>query len=704
MSFSEWNRCKSTSPTAPAPTPTPETTIRLVIATDNHIGCYERDAQRSYESYSAFAEVLDGAKNSGADAVLLGGDLFDVNVPTRATQLKTLRLLRTAVMGSTAVYLSAAYNRGVLHHAPPFEHLNYENPDWNVALPVFVIHGNHDDPVEGSSAIDVLAEAGLVNYFGAQESQDEFVVSPIRLEKGGSRVALFGIGYYADMRYNALLRQGKVLFQKPDAWDDAFAVCLIHQNRYHRNASSTELAVDDNHLPAWLDGVVWGHEHESIPVFKPNDAGVPICQLGSTIITALTESEALCPKHYLIVEVCAGWWRFRAVPLRNVRKLYFEDFVLSQEFEGRVPEQVPEDEIIQKVKDCIRKILEMDALHRPNRPPGFERPLIRIRVNYAGGFPLPRTQLIHADFQDEVANPLDMVQLQRIRKERLPGSRDRASAGDIANMAEKFIEEDAEGGASKIEQLVIDRLVAKNAQFRVFSEKKLTTAVHAYVQSETVSAIPSFVQDEMGRANKALVDARLQKLQRWAGDKAKSVAEKSRARNVTEALQRNASRDGLDDTIDMPEPLQGAGHVAFFQFEHEMVKALASKTDDTFFDETDNAVLSKLRNEQEADLFDYELRVVQQAGAAEDLANDGEDSEAAATTSAAPAKRGRGRGRGRGSRGGASVSASGAGKKRRGRADEDAEDEDDGGDVEVLASEEEVVKPPPAKRRGTRKT
>ena len=27
-----------------------------------------------------------------------------------------------------------------------FNHVNYEDPDINVAIPVFSIHGNHDDP------------------------------------------------------------------------------------------------------------------------------------------------------------------------------------------------------------------------------------------------------------------------------------------------------------------------------------------------------------------------------------------------------------------------------------------------------------------------------------------------------------------------------------------------------------------------------
>ena len=27
-----------------------------------------------------------------------------------------------------------------------FNHVNYEDPDINIAIPVFSIHGNHDDP------------------------------------------------------------------------------------------------------------------------------------------------------------------------------------------------------------------------------------------------------------------------------------------------------------------------------------------------------------------------------------------------------------------------------------------------------------------------------------------------------------------------------------------------------------------------------
>ena len=40
--------------------------------------------------------------------------------------------------------------------------MNYEDPHANVSLPVFGIHGNHDDPAgeRNLSAMDVLSTAG----------------------------------------------------------------------------------------------------------------------------------------------------------------------------------------------------------------------------------------------------------------------------------------------------------------------------------------------------------------------------------------------------------------------------------------------------------------------------------------------------------------------------------------------------------------
>ena len=59
-------------------------------------------------------------------------------------------------------------HRALIACVSPVRMANFENPNHNVGLPVFTIHGNHDDPagVDNLSAVDLLSSAGLVNYFG----------------------------------------------------------------------------------------------------------------------------------------------------------------------------------------------------------------------------------------------------------------------------------------------------------------------------------------------------------------------------------------------------------------------------------------------------------------------------------------------------------------------------------------------------------
>lgn len=52
-------------------------------------------------------------------------------------------------------------------------------------------------------------------------------------------------------------------------------------------------SITDERLPAWLNLVVWGHEHESIPYLKTCEhTGVDILQPGSTVYTSMIEAES----------------------------------------------------------------------------------------------------------------------------------------------------------------------------------------------------------------------------------------------------------------------------------------------------------------------------------------------------------------------------------------------------------------------------
>lgn len=130
-------------------------------------------------------------------------------------------------------------------------------------LPIFSIHGNHDDPTRESgmehlAALDLLAVSNLVNYFGRQDAVDKVEVSPILLEKGNhTKVALYGMGSMRDERLNRMWRGKKVRFLRP-ANDDQewFHVFALHQNR--DLGRGTKNCVHESMIPEWMDLVRTG--------------------------------------------------------------------------------------------------------------------------------------------------------------------------------------------------------------------------------------------------------------------------------------------------------------------------------------------------------------------------------------------------------------------------------------------------------------
>jgi double-strand break repair protein MRE11 len=73
--------------------------IRILISTDNHLGVYEKDAIRSNDCFAAFEEVLKTSKAKRADFVLLGGDMFHENKPSRRTVHGAISLLSKYCLG-----------------------------------------------------------------------------------------------------------------------------------------------------------------------------------------------------------------------------------------------------------------------------------------------------------------------------------------------------------------------------------------------------------------------------------------------------------------------------------------------------------------------------------------------------------------------------------------------------------------------------
>lgn len=119
--------------------------IRILIATDSHVGYNERDPIRGDDSWKSFHEVLTHAKEQDVDMVLLSGDLFHENKPSRKAMYQVMKTLRETCMGDKPCELEILSDTSSEFFSAGGK-VNYEDENINVAIPVFSIHGNHDDP------------------------------------------------------------------------------------------------------------------------------------------------------------------------------------------------------------------------------------------------------------------------------------------------------------------------------------------------------------------------------------------------------------------------------------------------------------------------------------------------------------------------------------------------------------------------------
>lgn len=359
--------------------------------------------------------------------VLLGGDLFHDNKPSRKSMYQVMRSLRKNCLGMKPCeleFLSDAHE--VFEGA--FPHVNYEDPDMNISIPVFSIHGNHDDPSGDGHfcSLDLLQVAGLVNYFGRVPEVDNIQVKPVLLQKGRTKLALYGLSNVRDERLFRTFRDHHVSFFRPTQQaSDFYNLLTVHQNHYAHTATSY---LPENVLPDWMNLVVWGHEHECKIDPMPNqETGFEVIQPGSSVATSLIAAEAV-QKQVALVSITGKSLDIKPIPLKTVRPFVTKDIVLRN---------IPEFKKLQSIKNNREKVTKLliqevdemidqanqdwlalqdepeDEIEDEDRP----LPLIRLKVEYSaeegGNFDVENPQRFSNRFVGRVANTNDVVAFYR---------------------------------------------------------------------------------------------------------------------------------------------------------------------------------------------------------------------------------------------------------------------------------------------------
>jgi double-strand break repair protein MRE11 len=374
--------------------------LRILVTTDNHLGYLERDPIRGEDSFEAFEEVLEHAREAGADALLIGGDLFHESVPSKYTLFKTMELFRRHCFGDNPVAVECKGDMDRLLRRPAGSKqgrhvLNYRDRNMNISLPVFVINGNHDEPsgYGGVSPLDILAEAGLVNYFGRSECVGgKIEIGPLEIKKGRTRVNVYGAGAIRDERMCRAFAEGKVIISEASR-GKGLNLFVIHQNRSgHRGKSY----IAEGMLKGGMDIIIWGHEHESRPHPEYNEKmKFHVIQPGSTVQTSLSESEA-GDKHCILLRVRGQEWSSIAIKVERARQFVFRRIKAG----GTAAERA-----------VIANLREMVAERR-----GEKLPLVRLRVELEGSGDVIVQRRLTEAFRNAVANPGEMLRIKRERR------------------------------------------------------------------------------------------------------------------------------------------------------------------------------------------------------------------------------------------------------------------------------------------------
>ncbi|CAO2833472.1 unnamed protein product [Amaranthus hypochondriacus] len=438
-------------------------TLRVLIATDCHLGYLEKDEIRRHDSFDSFEEICSIAEEKQVDFILLGGDLFHENKPSRTTLVRAVEILRQYCLNDSPVQFQVVSDQTV-NFSNRFGHVNYEDPHYNVGLPVFTIHGNHDDPagVDNLSAVDILSACNLVNYFGKMNlggsGVGQITIYPILIKKGSTSVALYGLGNIRDERLNRMFQTPHAIqWMCPDAQEgcqvsDWFNILVLHQNRIKTNPKN---AINEHFLPRFLDFVVWGHEHECL--IDPQEVtgmGFHITQPGSSVATSLIDGESK-PKHVLLLEIKGNQYRPSKIPLQSVRPFEYAE---------------------------VRNLIEKSNRKAANKADA-KLPLVRVKVDYSG-FMTINPQRFGQKYVGKVANPQDILIFSK--------------ASRVKNRTEGKFDDSEKFRPEELNQQNIEALVAEsNLKMEILPVNDLDIALHNFVNKDDKMAFHACLQHNL---------------------------------------------------------------------------------------------------------------------------------------------------------------------------------------------------------------
>uniref|UniRef100_A0A8C5LP74 Double-strand break repair protein n=1 Tax=Leptobrachium leishanense TaxID=445787 RepID=A0A8C5LP74_9ANUR len=503
-------------------------TFKILVATDIHLGYMEKDAVRGNDSFVAFDEIMRLAQEKEVDFVLLGGDLFHDNKPSRKTLHTCMETLRKYCLGDRPIQFEILSDQSVNFGFSKFPWVNYQDNNLNICIPVFSVHGNHDDPTGSDSlcALDLLSCAGLVNHFGRSTSVEKIDISPLLLQKGQSKIAMYGLGSIPDERLYRMFVNKQVTMLRPREYESEwFNLFTIHQNRSKHGATNY---IPEQFLDDFLDLVIWGHEHECKIAPERNEQQLfYVSQPGSSVATSLSPGEA-AKKHVGLLRINGKKMNMEKIPLQTVRQFFIEDVILADHEDLFNPDN---PKVTQDIENfCIEK------------------------VDYTGGFEPFNILRFSQKFVDRTANPKDIIHFLRHKEQK--DKKDSVQI-DFGKFGRKPV---SEFTTVRVEDLVKQyfETAEKNVQLSLLTERGMGEAVQEFVDKEEKDAIEELVKFQLEKTQRFLKERNIDCEEEKIDEEVRKFRETRRINTneedeeVREAMNRAKQRSQTDD-VNMSE-------------------------------------------------------------------------------------------------------------------------------------------------------
>ncbi|SMN22088.1 similar to Saccharomyces cerevisiae YMR224C MRE11 Subunit of a complex with Rad50p and Xrs2p (MRX complex) that functions in repair of DNA double-strand breaks and in telomere stability [Maudiozyma saulgeensis] len=538
-----------------------EDTIRILLTTDNHVGYNESDPITGDDSWKTFHEIMMLAKTHNVDMILQSGDLFHTNKPSKKSLYQVLKSLRLACMGDRPCELELLSDPAHVFRYNEFSNVNYEDPNFNISIPMFGISGNHDDATGDAllCPMDILHVSGLMNHYGKVLESDKITISPLLFQKGNTKLALYGLASVRDERLFRTFKEGGVKFEVPTVRESEwFNLMCVHQN--HTGHTNTAF-LPEQFLPDFLNMVIWGHEHECIPHLVHNPTkNFDVLQPGSSVATSLCDAEAQ-PKSVFILEITDGKPpALTRIPLRTIRTFKMKNITLQDvDYLRPHDKEAISKYLITEVEKMIEEanketniklgnLLDQEDDDEEGLLSTLPLPLIRLRVNYSAStkkgastldYQVGNPRRFSNRFVGRVANTNNVVQFYK--KKNTPPTTQKKSANDLS-----FDESDvqrvlnANGGELHVDTLIADLL--GKMQLSLLPEMGMNEAVKKFVDKDEKAALKEFINSEI-KNEVQILSSNKDFLENENIDDFKKLVKEVKKANVVNIVNNPPSRD-----------------------------------------------------------------------------------------------------------------------------------------------------------------